>query len=67
MKHMENYVVMTKTELEEKVASQSEMTFGRKYDKGDVTFTIAEWYMSKMNGNTHVPPSSEWKKVVLES
>lgn len=66
MKHMENYVVMTKTELDAKVASQGEMTFGRKYDKGDVTFSNGEWYMLNEDGLGFLPPYPGWKKVIFE-
>ena len=65
MKHMENYVVMTKTELDAKVASQGEMTFGRKYDKGDVTFSNGEWYMSNEDGLGFLPPYPGWKRSFL--
>lgn len=67
MKNMENFVVMTKKELDAKITSQGEMSFGRKYNKGEITFSNGEWYASKENDNATVPPSSEWKKVIIES
>ena len=67
MKEMDTCVVMTKAELDAKVASQGEMTFGRKYNKGEITFCNGEWYVSKVDGNSCVPPSPDWKKVIFES
>lgn len=66
MKEMDSCVVMSKAELDAKIAAQGEMTFGRKYNKGEITFHNGEWYMSNEDGLGFLPPYPGWKKVIFE-